>query len=175
MRQVKERLLIQEALRWVGVKEEGNNGGQLIQLFQKAVDNHAANEPWCLSFVQFCIKAAEAQYNVIQQNCDKETSKIFLTEHCLTCWTRTDYGQRNKEPEPGNLIIWQHFKNKKPTPNGHVGIIVEVKDENTVVTVEGNTSDSSGVEREGQGVYKKIRRLEGTADMMVLGFLRVWN
>ena len=53
---LKTTLLSFEANHWIGVIEEGENSGQLIQIFQRAVDNQANTESWCMAFVQYCIK-----------------------------------------------------------------------------------------------------------------------
>ena len=48
---IKERLLIHEAKRWVGVTEVGgNNRGQVVEIFQKAVGGVANGQPWCMDF-----------------------------------------------------------------------------------------------------------------------------
>jgi hypothetical protein len=46
----KTDLMIYEAKRWLNFVESGNNKGQVVEMFQKAVDNVAAGEPWCMSF-----------------------------------------------------------------------------------------------------------------------------
>ena len=55
------RLLIFEARRWVGMTEiGGNNRGQVVEMFQRAVDGKASGEPWCAAFVFFCVGMVES-------------------------------------------------------------------------------------------------------------------
>ena len=76
----KNNLLCFEAKKWVGVKEEGANSGQLIKIFQRACDNKAEQEPWCMAFVQYCIKMTDEVYAVIFP--DEPPSSIYRSEHC---------------------------------------------------------------------------------------------
>lgn len=154
-------MLVEVARRFVGVKEKGDNRGELVELFQKAVDGKAQGESWCMCFVQYCILEVE-RTNAVK-------SKVFKSEHCLTVWNKSPKELRLKEPEAGCLIIWQ-FDN---TSNGHVGIVTKVN-KNTVETVEGNTGDGSGVVREGDGVYARKRSKLGSQKMKILGYLKVF-
>lgn len=70
---------------------------------------------------------------------------------------------------PGDLILWQHGD----TVQGHVGIVIAAL-QNGYLTVEGNTSDSLGIDREGDGVFVKLRPKGGTSKMKQLGFLRAF-
>lgn len=143
----KNRLLIEEAKRWVGVNEEGNNRGKDIEMFQRAVDGKAQNESWCLSFIQYCVKEVGEQV-------DDPVTCLYPTEHVMTLWNNTPKEARLEQPELGCLILWQHMKDNGPTINGHVGIVIDTSymDIGIVKTIEGNTSPGSGVEREGDGV-----------------------
>lgn len=172
---IKERLLIHEAKRWVGVTEVGgNNRGQLVEIFQKAVDGIACGEPWCMGFAQYCISAVDRAYAAGFGEPDSCTrSLIHRSEHCLTVWNRSKELQLDK-PKPGALCIWQKYKDGKPTSQGHVGVVVGVNDDGTILTVEGNTSAGDGVQREGDGVWLKRRKLTTDGSMRVKGFLRVW-
>ncbi|MEI6806740.1 MAG: CHAP domain-containing protein [Myxococcaceae bacterium] len=146
----KETLLIHEAKRWVSITEQGgNNRGQLVTLFQRAAGGLANGEPWCMAFVQFCIQAVDT----LVADCEGSTQKslLFKSEHCL--------------------CIWQQGQ----TASGHVGIIVDVNADGSIMTVEGNTSSGdAGNQREGDGVWLKRRCLGANASLKLKGFLRVW-
>jgi len=59
--------LVEEALKWVGTMEKGgDNKGPEVEEFQKAVDGKAQKEPWCMAYVQFCIKKVEEKLSLIQ-------------------------------------------------------------------------------------------------------------
>ena len=172
---IKERLLIHEAKRWVGVTEiGGNNRGQLIEMFQRAVGGVANGQPWCMDFVQYCIAVVDDIF-AVGFGAESARSALFRSEHCLTVWNHSQELRLDK-PKPGSLCIWQRHKDGKPTAQGHVGVVVGVNSDGTLLTVEGNTSAEDGVQREGDGVWLKHRRYldENAGTMRVKGFLRVW-
>ena len=145
----------------VGVKESrGDNHGPRVEEYQRAVDNHAQGESWCMAFVQWAIKKVEAEFGI--------KSPIWRAEHCLTVWKKTDKKNRvlPSKVTPGCIIIWQHGD----TTNGHTGIVTANKGA-VVETVEGNTSSGVTVERNGDGVYARTRSVTPTGSMKVLGFI----
>lgn len=165
----KEQLLIHEAKRWVGITEHGgNNRGQLVQLFQKSTGGLANGEPWCMAFIQFCIQAVDSLVSDCLEGSEK--SPLFKSEHCLTVWNKSQ-ALKIETPRPGILCIWQHGQ----TAAGHVGIVVDVNADSSIMTVEGNTSSANADnQREGDGVWLKRRRLDSSGDLRFKGFLRVW-
>ena len=175
----KEQLLIHEAKRWVGITEQGgNNRGQLVTLFQRAAGGLANGEPWCMAFTQFCIQAVDNLAADYESSTQK--SVLFKGEHCLTVWNKSQ-ALKIDAPKPGSLCIWQHGQ----TASGHVGIIVDINADGSIMTVEGNTSSGEvGNQREGDGVWLKRRRLDLSpvasakgdpcGSLRVKGFLRVW-
>ncbi len=159
--------LIKNALPFVGVREEGGpNKGVWVEIFQKAADGKAQGEPWCMSFVQYCVKQAAKQLGILPP---KPFSDSADTEHCMTAWNKTPAQARYKEPKPGLIVIWK----KGSTQSGHTGIVVAADlAVGLMLTIEGNTGpDSSEVKREGDGVYLKTRAIKGTGDMVVVGFI----
>ncbi|NJS09877.1 MAG: CHAP domain-containing protein [Microcoleus sp. CSU_2_2] len=154
--------LLNVARSYIGVREQGgNNRGRQVEEFQKAIGGAAA-EPWCMSFAQYCIKAAESE--------TQANSQVPESEHCLTVWNGSPSQLRRSRPEPGSLVIWRHGN----STSGHVGIVEAVNSDGTFTTIEGNTSDSSGINREGNGVYRKQRDMDGEGNMRVVGFLKVF-
>jgi hypothetical protein len=166
----KLKLLVAESRRWVGVTERGgDNKGQLIEMWQKAVDNKAVGEAWCMGFVQANIAwvdrvAAELGYEI-------GPSQLFKSEHCLTVWNKTPVTCRSFTPVPGYVAIWQHGD----TTAGHAGIVSGLNLRTRQFTcIEGNTGPGDGVIREGDGVYEKTRSMDGAGKMKLLGFLVPW-
>jgi len=148
---------------FLGVKESGgDNRGEWVDKFEKSIGGKAEGQSWCLAFVQFCANEVAKQLGC--------TNKLFATEHCLTVWNKTDPKQRLPLPQVGCLIIWQ-FGN---TAEGHVGTVVEVLPNNQVKTIEGNTSDGKGINRNGDGVYERVRSTKGSESFHVKGFLKVF-
>ena len=169
--ELKKRMLVFEAQRWVGLKEVGgNNRGQVVEMFQKAVDGKASGEAWCLAFVQFCIQMVDKEYDFVRQM-KASKAAVFGTEHCLTLWNKSGEGQKKKSPEVGTIVLWRHGD----TASGHAGVVTEVLQNGQFKTVEGNTGDGAGVVREGDGVFERIRSVNGAGTMKVLGFIHPWT
>ena len=169
---MKNRMLLYEAKRWVSFTESGgNNRGQVVEAFQKAVDGKAQGEPWCMSFVQYCLKHVDS---AMEEVLNKKTGHhvVEKSEHCLTCWFKSPREAQHKILKPGRIVIWRHGS----TTNGHTGIVVQIEDDGQHVwTVEGNTGDSdSTVQRQGDGVYLKRRSIKGQGKMKVVGYLQPW-
>lgn len=154
--------LLETARKYIGVRERGHNRGPEVEKFQQAVDGKAQGEPWCMSFAQYAIKAAESATNT--------KSKVFSSEHCMTVWNRSPKELRLSKPQPGSLVIWQHGNSSK----GHVGIVEKVHPDGTFTTIEGNTGGGKGVNREGDGVYRRERTQNGAGNMKVVGFLKTF-
>lgn len=155
--------LIQEALSWVEKASEqgGNNRGQIVELFQKTIGK-AENEPWCMAFMQYCVSKVDFLMN------DGTKSPLFKSEHCLTVWNNTPITFKYKVPSVGNIVIWRHGTSS----NGHTGVVKQVLDAQTFITVEGNTNADGS--REGDGVYEKKRSILPMGDLNVVGFIKVW-
>jgi hypothetical protein len=113
----------------------------------------------CMAFVQFCLQQVEATENI--------RTNMFSSEHCLTVWNKTPKEMRKALPQPGYVVIWQHGD----TTQGHTGIVTKLIDADHFATIEGNTGDGSGVVRDGDGVYRRIRSINGAGSMKVLGFI----
>jgi hypothetical protein len=175
----KIELLCDEARKWHGTLEEGNNSGAVVEKFQKAVDGQALGEPWCMCFVQFCIKEAESEYARVYPQETLKVSDICRSEHCLHTWNNSR-GLQQTTPRAGDVCVWQKFHGDVGTPNGHAGIVVEVsEDGKRIITVEGNTmpEQDDRIESNGSGVYikhRKVNRLSNKA-FKCKGFLRVWS
>jgi hypothetical protein len=151
--------LLDVARSYVGVREQGTNRGREVEMFQRPIGG-ADGEPWCMSFAQFCIQKAGAETKV--------DPKVFRSEHCLTVWNKSPKSQQLSKPEPGSLVIWRHGNSS----SGHVGIVEKVHPDGTFTTIEGNTSSGSGINREGDGVYRRKRDMNGAGSMRVVGFLK---
>jgi hypothetical protein len=162
------KLLTLEAQKWLGVVEKGGaNKGPEVEMFQKALDGKAAGEPWCAAFMMYCIEQVEKATGV--------KSRLFKSEHVLTLWNKSPADLRAAKPQVGSLVIWQNYRDGRPTISGHVGIVVEHPKPNVIFTIEGNTGPEAGVNREGDGVYKKVRPFPSVSkNMQIKGFLKVW-
>jgi lysozyme len=155
--------MLDTARSYIGAHEQGgDNRGPQVEKFQNVM-NGAAGENWCMSFAQYCVKAAETATN--------QKSRIARSESCMQVWNNSPRELRRSQPEPGSLVIWQ----RNNSSSGHVGIVEKVNSDGTFTTIEGNTSSSGGVKRNGEGVYRKTRSMKGgMGDLHLRGFLKVF-
>lgn len=154
----KSERLIQEASKYIGIREKAPNKGPEIELFQKTIDGHASGQAYCMSFVQYCLKQVGG-------------SDLFVSSHCLTVWNKSPKQLRHNKPKPGYLMVWR----KKGSSQGHVGIVTEVISDTQVATIEANTGPMSVVSRDGDGIYKKFRAIRPVmGSLEVVGFLQCW-
>ena len=159
--------LIEIATGELGVHEVGNNAGARVEEYQKAVDNRAQHESWCMAFVQWCIKQAEQETGI--------RLDMLRTEHCLTLWNwakqhrYTHTGLGDEYAQPGDIMIMQHGD----TTSGHTGIVTSAAPGVLVVnTIEGNTNRAGS--SNGDGVYRKTRTITGpNAGLHILGFISI--
>jgi len=157
-----EEVLLEEAKRWLGTKEIGENSGPAVEEFQRAVDGKAVKESWCAAFVMFCINQVEQKLGI--------KSRVYKSELCTNVWAKSPPELRLTTPKPGCLVIWQ----KRLSILGHIGIVVKIED-HWLHTIEGNTApDGYGIQRDGDGVYYKIHDLNTPTNMTLLGYLRVF-
>ena len=93
--------LIDQAEKWIGIKESGGaNKGPEVEMFQKAVDNKAQGESWCMAFCQFCLQQVENNNNI--------RTNLFQSEHCMTVWNKSPENMRMEVLTPGCIVIWRH-------------------------------------------------------------------
>lgn len=145
------------ALTCVGLREHGgDNKGQFVEYFQKTYGD-AHGESWCMSFVQSIVAFAECVYG---------PSPLFASESCLEVWSRSPHDMRAIAPQPGSIIIWQYNKSWQ----GHTGIVVSTMGE-MLKTIEGNTSEGPGINRQGDGVYARGRSRAPVGALQIVGFL----
>lgn len=165
------KMLIDEATRWIGIREEGgDNHGAIVEMFQKK-SGAPLGVAWCMCFVQFCAQAVDNLKSTFYADSAPEL-KLPKGAACLDVWHRAPEEFKSQNPSPGAVVIWRHGQ----TYQGHAGIVVSVNEEaGTFETIEGNTSSADHVERNGDGVYRKIRKLHPTGEMELVGFIYPWG
>lgn len=151
----------------VGVQESGGeNRGKAVETYLRAVGLPAGN-PWCAAFVRYRLEAAAAALK------SALPSSLPDSGWCPSYyeWARvhgywipvgpivtaiSDGRQAPQMPRRGDLCcFWFAAKGR----HAHIGIVTVVEARG-VRTVEGNTGPDFGteVEREGDGVFAKLRR-----------------
>jgi hypothetical protein len=166
----KQKRLVEVANSYIGVKETGgDNKGPQVEAFQKALGGPAVQQSWCTDFVHYCAKQVDSEEGGTPY-------ALYPSQLVVEVWNKTDSSLRLSAPEPGCMILWEHYKDGHKTGLGHTGIVTRVGVDE-VDTVEGNTSDGSGINRNGDGVYSRKRPITSspTSTMRVLGFLGIWK
>lgn len=148
------QLLVPVAMSMLGIQASDID---LINAIRSTVTK-PWNEAWCADFLQTCIAFVEQAKGVV--------SPLPATEGVLDLWHRSE-AYRIDSPQSGDLILWQ----LGTTLQGHCGLITG-QDTLTFSTIEGNTSNSNGIVRDGDGVFAKKRAKGGTKTFTQLGFLR---
>lgn len=151
-------LAADDALANVGVREEGENKGRYIRVYLHSV-GLSEGYSWCAAFVKYRFIQAANELN-------EDLSDEFMN---LDGWTPNweKYAKKNK--------IWISLEEARKNPSAikkghlvlfysegkrrifHIGIVIR-SSKDGVITVEGNTSPSTGVDADGDGVFLKRRR-----------------
>lgn len=167
--------LVEFAKIFIGVREVGgNNRGEFVSMFQKAVDGKARGEPWCAATVSYWIKTST---EILSKSLGDEalSSPLKLSESVCNFWFNNPEKYRSSKPEMGSLMLWRRWSGGKPTWQGHIGLVVEIVSKDVVRTVEGNTSADGPNERDGDGVFLKNRSItRHYGSLRPLGFLKVY-
>lgn len=163
----KELALAWLARQFVGAIETRPNGGPLVEKFQRAADGVSSGEPWCVGFVQYCVHAIDDLSLLL--NGGQSKNDLHQTEWTIALHEHSPH--KYDEPQLGRVVVWQSNANEN---RGHCGIVTEVVGSD-VYTVEGNTSLASGDQREGDGVWQKVRHKGELKGFTRLGYLGVWR
>lgn len=161
-----QRALTDLAMSQVGVHETGDNSGPVVEMYQ-AVLGKPHKEPWCVAFVQWCVAEIDKRFGA--------HTLLYATESSQELWQLTPKVAQVLRPEAGCIAVWTKYAGEQPTQYGHCGIVREVLDHDWFLSVEGNTSAGPGIQREGDGVYAKRRRIaQATGPLRIAGFLLPW-
>ena len=146
--------LIEEAEKTLGITEHGGeNCGAEVEEFQRTVDGRAQGEAWCMSWLQTIVERVSSRFDA--------PNPLPKSELCRAVWHGTPLKYRAESPSFGMGVIWKR----------HCGLVTR-RDSGSPVfhTIEGNTNTRG--EREGDGVYRKIRQIKGgTGSFELLGFV----
>lgn len=174
---MKHAWLIQEARRWVGVHEESENRGPIVDHIIKSSGGTPGN-PWCVSFVRYCVNKVDHEFNniyVINPALRDSHNILPRTHGVLKLWNDSpSWAKTSLVPRLGYIVCWEHFKeNGNATGLGHCGIVTGIVDEGRwFVSIEANTSNgSAGIDRDGDGIYERTRSVQGSNRFRILGYI----
>jgi hypothetical protein len=148
-----------DALENVGVKEKSENWSPFIKLYLQSVGIEFP-APWCCAFVYFrLLKAANEAGEELEDYPRSGYVPDVLNwakKHDRFVSAETVKAGKYK-PKKGDLVLF-YFKELGRV--AHVGFVENFGSVNSVFkTCEGNTSDESNVNREGDGVYNRNRKM----------------
>lgn len=145
------------AKKWIGEREISGNMGfeseEFDQLMRKYGD-FRDKQAWCASFVKMVwMKKLGRKYDDLLDE--------LITPSTQTTWSNFVNDNSglfivDNVARKNAIVVWQKYKDSKPTWQGHTGLVTKVNDKNnTFKAIEGNTSESGG--REGIEVAEKER------------------
>jgi hypothetical protein len=141
------------AAKYWGLKEDPNNTFKPDTLLGKLLHRagQSDGEPWCCYLAEglYCEAYPELAHifnKLFSANCVKTLENFRKAGYPISA-----------VPEPGALMIMRTYKDNKPLPTGHAGIVTEVHSKNSWTSIEGNTNEVGA--REGTTVLYKKRKL----------------
>lgn len=138
----------QIAYGFVGVKEQGNNGGYWVTRFLRSVGLKPGN-PWCAAFVSFCLDSAKVKTLKTRSG----LARHFISKNKTIKASKVSF--ENMELPQGTVVIWR----RGTTMFGHVGFTDNWKGVSGT-TIEGNTtSGKKGSQWNGGGVWSRKRTI----------------
>ncbi|GIV52407.1 MAG: hypothetical protein KatS3mg038_2928 [Candidatus Kapaibacterium sp.] len=133
------------ARNYLHVRETSPNCSRDIERFLRSV-GLPCGYAWCAAFVRYCLDAGSALFAV-----RSASARAYITRKSIAA-KHVVKGYRTIER--GWLAVWTHSQSW----TGHIGFI-ERPGNRTIVTIEGNTSSGDGVNRDGDGVYRRTRTI----------------
>lgn len=106
-------------------------------------------QPWCNAFLNWCFVKAYGETTAKKLLCTEGEWSYYTPTSANYFKKKGQWVERKGTPKVGDVIF---FKNSIRI--NHVGLVYKVTDDR-VYTIEGNTSDISGVVANGGGVFKK--------------------
>jgi hypothetical protein len=156
-----QQKIVKTAESYIGIKEIPGNQGwfsekypNFAKEFEEAMKSHGFNygQAWCAYFGEHIWAKVYDEVGL-----SSEIDKYFSgsARRTLSKFSKADDWATGLVPIVGSIVVWKRMKSGKATWQGHVGIVIEIKDGH-MVTVEGNTNAAGS--REGEEVAKKIRK-----------------
>jgi hypothetical protein len=143
--------LIYNENKCIGVTEIRNNAGIEVEAYLSSVGLRKGNA-WCCAFQYYNLSITAKELGV--------TCPMNRTGLCYNVYTYAKHNLKTTDKiKAPALIIW----NKSGTTSGHIGLITKIN-QNQITTIEGNTG--SGNVRDGDGVYKRNRKLNSKLSNM---------
>lgn len=162
---------IEIAKSFVGATEDlGQNRGKKIDLIQKEFGFKGVQ--YCVLFTLYCYKKAIEEHGYTSFLPKTASSQTLFEEAKKLGSVSTDFDLMIA----GDIVIWRKFK----LWQGHAAIALSTPNtlDKSFVTIEGNTqSGNAGDQRDGGGIYQRIRyarKMDFTVDNFYLrGYIQM--
>lgn len=132
------KLIAENAIKWIGTQEIGNNNGFANAEFQKMMKQigWVNGDQWCMWFAKAVhINTFPNEKNVINAILGGNSQSSFNNAEKDSTGTYSVI--KSGTPIVGDIAIW-----RKDAGSGHAGVVVDVDEKNgNFTTVEGNTDD----------------------------------
>ncbi len=166
-----KRKAVREALEHEGVTETANNSGFQDKAFQKMMSDVGwrSGDQWCMYFAKM------VWVNAYKKDAEM-LGKLLSGSSQGSYEAAVKDGGKNvtveKDPKPGDIVIFQRYSGGKPQYKGHAGIVFRVHGDKGFTTIEGNTNEEGS--SEGTIVSKKERTFnwDTTNGLRLRGFIR---
>lgn len=147
--------VVEEATRWLWVRESGHNAGREVEMFQRSVGLRAG-QPWCAAFVSYVLDAVGASKPRVRSGL---AQKFIVSGSVPGKHVAKGY----RQVEPGWLVVWK----RGDTYGGHIGI-VERWSGISGETIEGNVRQGNK-----EGVFRKKRAITDGQWFRITHFTKV--
>ena len=149
---------------FVGTVEFGTNDGPGVRRFLSAVGLGPGN-PYCAAFVSFCLDVADP--SAVVPAVRSALARDFITAQSIRAsWV---IGGRWGPPPRGTIVVWK----KGNTVFGHAGIVLKWF-KRCGYTIEANTSSGAyGSQRDGDGVFVRLRCIDPASYFRITSFTPV--
>lgn len=147
--------VVEEATRWLWVRESGRNAGREVEMFQRSV-GLGAGAPWCAAFVSYVLDAVRATEPRVRSG----LAQKFIVKGSVPA---KQVAKGYRKVEPGWLVVWK----RGDTYGGHIGIVVRW-DGLAGETIEGNVREGKE-----EGVFRKRRAITDLHEFRITHFTKV--
>jgi len=165
------KIIIEKANSFVGMEEIPGNLGFKNDYFEDLMITVGweKTQAWCSYFVELVWKLAYAERDSTFVN---KLDTLF-SAGAMATWNNFRKSKEfvnDNQPSLGCIVIWQHYKDGKPTWMGHAGIVVDFNLTH-FMAVEGNTSKAGSREGLIVGLNKRKYDFDSKKGLVLKGFI----
>ena len=156
--------LAENASKYVGIKEEGNNRGAFVDMINRYVGN-PLGAPYCAAFGYWNIKETNAIYPTVKSG----LAVKYITNKSIKALAVAK-GYIKLDSNKSYIGIYERGK----TIHGHFIIVEKQINNNTIQTIEANTSSGvKGSQDDGDGIYRRTRKIRYQDYFKLVAFTEV--